>query len=451
MSSPDDGASVRDGSPVHDGSPVRDGSHVRDGSLVDADGLHHAGLAVPIEVRADVETAISEIRAGRLLIVIDDEDRENEGDLVLAADRVSTESINFMARFGRGLICVPMTEQRASKLDLVPMVTENTDPLGTAFTISVDAARDVTTGISVADRTRTIQLLADTAARPSDFIRPGHIFPLIAKVGGVLRRAGHTEATVDLATLAELSPVGVICEILNDDGTMARLPDLVKFAAEHGLKILTIRDLIAYRRRTEDLVKEVARIQLPNRFGPFGMRAFEETLTRDVHLALTLGPIDDGLPVLVRAHSECITGDLFHSFRCDCGEQLEAALEMIRSEGRGVLLYMRQEGRGIGLINKLKAYELQEHGLDTVEANQKLGFKADLRDYGIGAQILVKLGLSRIALITNNPRKIIGLAAYGLEITERVEMRMKSRPENRKYLEVKRDKLGHMLRFLGEP
>ncbi len=407
-------------------------------------------LEVPAGVRATVADAIEEIRAGRLLIVVDDEDRENEGDLIVAADKVTPEAINFMAKHGRGLICVPMAESRASRLDLVPMVTEGNDPLGTAFTISVDASRDVTTGISIADRTRTIRLLADPAAKPGDFVKPGHIFPLLAKVGGVLQRAGHTEAAVDLAQAAGLAPVGVICEILNDDGSMARLPDLIAFAAQHQMKILTIRDLIAWRRRKEDLVKEVARIQLPSRFGAFTLRAFEETLTGDVHLALTIGDLKSSPPPLVRAHSECITGDLFHSFRCDCGEQLEAAMEMIRNEGSGVLLYMRQEGRGIGLVNKLKAYELQEKGLDTVEANQKLGFKADLRDYGIGAQILVKLGLERIRLITNNPRKIIGLAAYGLEVVERVEMHLESRPENRRYLEVKRDKLGHMLRHLGE-
>jgi 3,4-dihydroxy 2-butanone 4-phosphate synthase/GTP cyclohydrolase II len=398
-----------------------------------------------------VEAAIELIRAGRMIIVVDDADRENEGDLVIAAEHASVEAVNFMARFGRGLICVPMTEKRADELELVPMVLEGNDPLGTAFTISVDASRGVTTGISAADRAATIRALANPASTANDFVKPGHIFPLVAKAGGILRRAGHTEAVVDLAEMSGLTPMGVICEILNDDGTMARMPDLVRFASEHDLSIITIQDLIAHRRRTEVLVERVASISLPNRFGAFRLHAFEEKLTRDIHLALTLGLVDDGGPVLVRAHSECITGDLFHSFRCDCGEQLEAALDMINQEGRGVLLYMRQEGRGIGLRNKLKAYELQEKGLDTVEANAKLGFKPDLRDYGIGAQILVKLGVTRLRLITNNPRKIIGLSAYGLTVEERVEMHLESRPENRRYLEAKRDKLGHMLRFLGEP
>lgn len=398
-----------------------------------------------------VAEAIEHIRAGKMIIAVDDADRENEGDLMIAAETASVEAVNFMARYGRGLICVPMTEERANALELVPMVTEGTDPLGTAFTISVDAVKGVTTGISASDRANTIRALADTTSVPSDFSKPGHIFPLVAKKGGVLRRAGHTEAAVDLAALAGLEPMGVICEILNDDGTMARMPDLVRFAREHDLAIIAIQDLIAHRRRTEDLVVKVASIVLPNRFGDFRLHAFEEKLTGDIHLALALGSIDDGEPVLVRAHSECLTGDLFHSFRCDCGEQMEAALEMINREGRGVLLYMRQEGRGIGLKNKLKTYELQEKGLDTVEANAKLGFKADLRDYGIGAQILVKIGVRRLRLITNNPRKIIGLSAYGLTVEERVEMHMESRPENRRYLEAKRDKLGHMLRFLGEP
>jgi 3,4-dihydroxy 2-butanone 4-phosphate synthase / GTP cyclohydrolase II len=398
-----------------------------------------------------IDEAIALVRSGKMIIVVDDADRENEGDLVIAAEHASVEAVNFMARFGRGLICVPMTEKRADELELVPMVTEGNDPLGTAFTISVDAARGITTWISAADRAMTIRALASSASMSKDFVKPGHIFPLVAKTGGVLRRAGHTEAAVDLAMIAGLTPMGVICEILNDDGTMARMPDLVQFALTHGLSIITIQDLIMARRRTENLVEHVSTISLPNRFGAFRLHAFEEKLTRDVHLALTLGTIDDGAPVLVRAHSECITGDLFHSFRCDCGEQLEAALDMINQEGRGVLLYMRQEGRGIGLRNKLKAYELQEKGLDTVEANAKLGFKADLRDYGIGAQILVKLGVKRLRLITNNPRKIIGLSAYGLTVEERVEMHLESRPENRRYLEAKRDKLGHMLRYLGEP
>ena len=397
-----------------------------------------------------IPEAIDAIRSGQMIIVVDDAERENEGDLIVAAEKVTPEAVNFMAKFGRGLICVPITEERAAQLDLVPMVTDGKDPLGTAFTISVDAVKDTTTGISVADRTATIRALADSASTPLTFSRPGHIFPLIAKAGGVLRRAGHTEAAVDLASLAGLAPAGVICEIMNDDGGMARMHDLETFAAEHELHIITIQDLIAYRRRTEDLIQLAADIQLPTRFGLFNVKAYEEILTHDIHLALIRGNVSDGLPVLVRAHSECLTGDLFHSFRCDCGDQLEASLEQIDSEGRGVLLYMRQEGRGIGLRNKLKAYELQEKGLDTVEANARLGFKPDLRDYGIGAQILVKLGVTQLRLITNNPRKIIGLSAYGLTVVERVEMKHPVRNENRKYLEAKRDKLGHLLRFIGE-
>jgi len=397
-----------------------------------------------------VVEAIEEIKNGRMLIVIDDEDRENEGDIIIAAEKITEEAVNFMAKEARGLICVPMTAERAKALELIPMVSNSTDPFGTAFTISVDAARDTTTGISIADRTKTIRLLADPLAKPQDFIRPGHIFPLIAKNGGVLRRAGHTEAAVDLATLAGLSPVGTICEILNEDGTMARLPDLEKFAEKFDLKILTIHDLIAYMRRTKELIQKIAEIRLPTRFGEFKMHAFEEILTGEIHIALVKGEIITSSPVLVRVHSECLTGDIFHSARCDCGEQLEASMKLISESGSGIVLYMRQEGRGIGLKNKLKAYELQEKGLDTVEANITLGLPPDLRDYGIGAQILVKLGVEKIRLITNNPRKIVGLSAYGLSVIERVEIGQFIKKENKHYLETKRDKLGHFIDLITE-
>jgi 3,4-dihydroxy 2-butanone 4-phosphate synthase/GTP cyclohydrolase II len=395
-----------------------------------------------------VPEAIAAIRDGRILVVVDDEDRENEGDLIIAAERVTPEAVNFMATHGRGLICVPLTEERARALELMPMVARGTDPLGTAFTVSVDAARGTTTGISIAERTTTIRGLANPAAVAIDFLRPGHIFPLVARTGGVLRRAGHTEAAVDLARMAGLDPSGVICEILNEDGSMARLPDLERFAETHDLRILTIRDLIEHRRKNEELVEEVAGIRLPTRFGLFNLRAFEDRISGEMHLALIRGTVDDGAPVLCRVHSECLTGDLFHSQRCDCGDQLEVALETIAREDRGILLYMRQEGRGIGLKNKLKAYELQEKGCDTVEANSMLGFKPDLRDYGIGAQILVRLGVRRLRLITNNPRKIIGLSAYGIEVTERVPLELGACDENRRYLEAKRDKLGHLLHTL---
>jgi len=398
----------------------------------------------------NVIEAIEELRQGKMLIVVDDEDRENEGDLIIAGEKVTESAINFMAKNGRGLICVPMAEEIAKKLELVPMVNEGTDPLGTAFTISVDAAQETTTGISVADRTKTIRALSNPDSKPQDFVRPGHIFPLIAKKGGVLRRAGHTEASVDLAVLAGLRPIGVICEILNDDGTMARMPDLEKFSKLYDLKILTIQDLIAYLRRTKELVSKISEIRLPTRYGEFKMTAYEEILTGEIHLALVYGELKISEPVLVRVHSECLTGDIFHSSRCDCGEQLESSMRLIAKEGSGVILYMRQEGRGIGLKNKLKAYELQEKGLDTVEANQELGFAPDLRDYGIGAQILVKLGLTRIKLITNNPRKIIGLSAYGLTVAERIDIGQFVKKENQRYLETKRDKLGHLIEIMAE-
>ncbi|MDA8228631.1 MAG: bifunctional 3,4-dihydroxy-2-butanone-4-phosphate synthase/GTP cyclohydrolase II [Desulfitobacterium hafniense] len=391
-----------------------------------------------------IEEAIEDIRAGKMIVVVDDEDRENEGDLLMAADKVTPEAINFMAINGRGLICVPLTPSRIEELQLDPMVQQNTDPHGTAFTVSVDAASS-TTGISAHERAATVQVLLDPASKPQDLRRPGHIFPLKAKEGGVLVRAGHTEGAVDLARLAGLTPAGVICEIMNEDGTMARVPDLLKFVEHHGLKIITLKDLISYRRKTEKLVERVIGISLPTDFGEFKAIGYHSILDNQEHLALVKGTVDDGEPVLVRVHSECLTGDVFHSRRCDCGDQLTAALEQIEREGRGVLLYMRQEGRGIGLLNKLKAYKLQEEGKDTVEANLALGFPPDLRDYGVGAQILVDLGITEVQLMTNNPRKIVGLDGYGLEVVSRVPIEMPAKPENIRYLNTKRTKLGHYL------
>ncbi len=406
--------------------------------------------SAPAPLFVDSDGAIEEIRQGRILIVVDDEQRENEGDLVMAAEFATPEKIAFFVRHTSGVICVSMPAERCDALHLPLMVERNEESFRTAFTDSVDLARGVTTGISAQDRAATIRALADPATKPADLARPGHIFPLRARPGGVLQRAGHTEAAVDLARLAGLHPVGVLCELVNEDGTMSRLPDLRRFAEAHGLKIATIRDLIAHRRRTEELIRPIAVVKLPTRVGEFQLKAFEETLTREIHLALVKGDVSDGGAVLVRVHSECLTGDLFHSFRCDCGDQLETSMEMIQNEGRGVLLYMRQEGRGIGLHAKLKAYELQEKGLDTVEANEQLGFKADLRDYGIGAQILVRLGVKRIRLVTNNPRKIIGLEGYGLSVVERVPIQECVRDENRRYLAAKREKLGHLLEDLAE-
>lgn len=391
-----------------------------------------------------IEEAIEDIREGKMIVVVDDEDRENEGDLLMAAEKVTPEAINFMATYGRGLICVPLTAERIQALNLVPMVTHNTDPHGTAFTVSVDGYLS-TTGISAYERAATVKILVDPESRPEDLRRPGHIFPLKAREGGVLVRAGHTEGAVDLARLAGLQPAGVICEIMNEDGTMARVPDLMKFVEKHELKIITIKDLIRYRRQTEKLVQRIESVHLPTDFGDFRAVGYQSLLDGQDHLALVKGEVDDGDPVLVRVHSECLTGDVFHSRRCDCGDQLAAALEQIEKEGRGVLLYMRQEGRGIGLLNKLKAYKLQEEGKDTVEANLALGFPADLRDYGVGAQILVDLGITKVRLMTNNPRKIVGLEGYGLEVVERVPMEMPAKPENERYLSTKKMKLGHYL------
>ena len=388
---------------------------------------------------------LEELRAGRLVIVVDDGDRENEGDLVMAAPFVTPEHISFMARFGRGIICVPMEAQRLDALRLHPMVSPSEDPMKTAWTISVDAKRGVTTGISAHDRAHTVQVLLDPNARPDDLTRPGHLFPLRAKEGGVLRRAGHTEAAVDLARLTGVYPAGLICEIMTDDGTMARTTELLAFAAQHRLKICTIASLIDYRRRLEKLIRRVVTATLPTPAGEFTLALYETTVDDREYVALIRGRVDDGAPVLVRVHSQCLTGDVFGSFRCDCGVQLRGSMERIAQEGRGVILYISQEGRGIGLVNKLKAYALQDRGLDTVEANLALGFSPDLRDYGIGAQILVDLGLRELRLLTNNPRKIVGLEGYGLRVVERVPIETVARPENAKYLETKREKLGHLL------
>jgi len=395
-----------------------------------------------------VEEAIEEIRQGRMVIVVDDEDRENEGDLVMAAEKATAEHITFMAVHARGLICVPMTEARLRELELPLMTQENTETMKTAFTISVDAV-GVTTGISAAERAMTIRKLADPNSKPQDFLRPGHIFPLQAKEGGVLRRAGHTEAAVDLAVLAGLNPAGVICEIMNDDGTMARVPQLHAFARTHGLKLITIADLIRYRRLREKLVERVAEAQLPTEYGEFRVVAYRTRPGGSGALALVKGDVNGAEDVLVRVHSGCVTGDVLGSLRCDCGEQLKAALKRIEAEGTGVLVYLPEhEGRGVGLLNKIRAYALQDLGQDTVEANESLGFPADLRDYGTGAQILADLGLSTIRLLTNNPRKIVGLEAHGLQVTERVPLQMPPHPENARYLEAKRSKLGH---WIDEP
>jgi 3,4-dihydroxy 2-butanone 4-phosphate synthase / GTP cyclohydrolase II len=394
-----------------------------------------------------VEDAIQDIRDGKLVIVADDEDRENEGDLVCAASAITPDLVNFMAMHGRGLICVAMTDERAEELDLAPMTKRNQDFMGTAFTVSVDAHPrfGVTTGISAHDRAKTIELLVDPATQPNDLRRPGHVFPLRAVPGGVLRRVGQTEASVDLARLAELPPVGVICEILNDDGTMARRPELEVFARAHGLKFITVAQIVAYRLRHERLVHRIAEANLPTPYGEFRVIAFENQVDQREHVALVKGEISGMKDVLVRMHSECLTGDIFHSQRCDCGEQLHAAMRRIDEAGSGALIYLRQEGRGIGLANKIRAYSLQDAGQDTVEANESLGFKPDLRDYGIGAQILLDLGLSSIRLLTNNPRKVVGLEGYGLTIAGREPLQVAPGTFNRMYLDTKRSKLGHLL------
>jgi 3,4-dihydroxy 2-butanone 4-phosphate synthase/GTP cyclohydrolase II len=400
---------------------------------------------------ATVEEAIEDIRAGRMVVVCDDEDRENEGDLTMAAQFATPEAINFMAKEGRGLICLSLTPDRCNDLGLDLMAAKNESPFETAFTVSVEAREGVTTGISAADRARTIQVAIDPATAPRDLVQPGHVFPLKAKPGGVLERTGQTEAAVDLARLAGLNPSGVICEVMNDDGTMARVPDLVGYCERHGLKMITVADLIAYRRKHDKLVERVVSTRLPTAFGEFTVVGYRSLVDDKHHVAMVKGDVAGDDDVLVRVHSECLTGDVFHSLRCDCGEQLESALAMIEGEGEGVLLYLAQEGRGIGLLNKLKAYKLQDGGLDTVDANLELGLPVDLRDYGIGAQILVDLGLTSIRILTNNPKKIRGLEGYGLSVTEQVPIVHDPNPENEAYLRAKRDRMGHTLHHQGLP
>ena len=401
-------------------------------------------VSFPNSPFAKIEDAIEDIKAGRMVIVVDDENRENEGDFIMAAEKVTPEAINFMAKEGRGLICLALTEDRFHELKL-ELPLQNTSKHGTNFGVPIDAVQGTTTGSSAYDRAHTIKVAIDPRTRPEDLARPGHVYTLMAKNGGVLRRAGHTEASVDLARLAGLTPAGVLCEIMDDDGHMARLPKLVEIAKRFDMKIISIADLIEYRRKREKLIEKVVEVNLPTRWGFFKLHAYRDILTDEVHVALVKGEVKGKKNVLVRVHSECLTGDVFGSLRCDCYDQLHTAMEMINREGQGVLLYMRQEGRGIGLLHKLKAYRLQEMGLDTVEANEVLGLPADLRDYGIGAQILVDLGLTTIRLITNNPRKIVGLEGYGLKVVERVPIVMPPREENFRYLQVKRDKLGHLI------
>ena len=402
-------------------------------------------------VFSTVEEALEEIRQGRMVVVCDDEDRENEGDLTMAAQFVTPQAINFMATHGRGLICLSLTSERCDELGLDLMAAKNESPFETPFTVSIEAAEGVTTGISAADRARTIQVAIDPDSTPRDVVQPGHVFPLKSKPGGVLERTGQTEAAVDLARLAGLNPSGVICEIMNEDGTMARVPDLVPYCRQHGLKMITVADLIAYRRRHDKLIERVVSTKLPTEFGDFTAVGYRALLDDKHHVAMVKGDVSSKEDVLVRVHSECLTGDVFHSLRCDCGEQLISALSMIEQEGAGVLLYLSQEGRGIGLLNKLRAYKLQEEGLDTVAANLKLGLPADLRDYGIGAQILSDLGLTSIRILTNNPKKIIGLEGYGLSVTEQVPIRTTPNPHNQAYLDAKRDKMGHVLHHQGLP
>jgi 3,4-dihydroxy 2-butanone 4-phosphate synthase / GTP cyclohydrolase II len=396
-----------------------------------------------------VEDAIEDIRAGRMVVVCDAEDRENEGDLTMAAQFATPEAINFMAKEGRGLICLTLTPQRCDELGLELMAAKNESPFQTAFTVSIEAREGISTGISAHDRARTIQVAIDPKSRPIDLVQPGHIFPLKAKSGGVLERTGQTEAAVDLARLAGLNPSGVICEVMNEDGTMARVPDLVPYCERHGLRMITVADLIAYRRRHDKLVERVVEARLPTEFGEFDVVGFRSLVDKKHHIAMVKGEVAGKADVLVRVHSECLTGDVFHSMRCDCGQQLETALRQIEDEGEGVLLYLAQEGRGIGLLNKLRAYKLQEEGLDTVDANIELGLPADLRDYGIGAQILVDLGLSTIRLLTNNPKKIAGLEGYGLRVTENVPIVHPATEHNLAYLQAKRDRLGHLLHHQG--
>lgn len=397
-----------------------------------------------------VEIAIEEIKKGNMVIVVDDENRENEGDFIMAAEKVTPEDINFMSKHGRGLICMPCKSSRLDELKIPDMITKNTSKHGTAFTVSVGAKHKISTGISAFDRAATIQTIVDPKTIPEDISMPGHIFPLRARDGGVLKRAGHTEATVDLARLAGLFPAGVLCEIMNDDGTMARLPQLKIIAKKFNMPIVTVASIIEYRRKREKLIERITETKLPTEYGEFDMVVYKSILDDKVHIALQKGKIKDEESVLVRVHSQCLTGDIFRSLRCDCGQQLSKALKMIQDEGKGVLLYMQQEGRGIGLINKLKAYELQDKGLDTIEANKALGFPSDLRDYGIGAQILVDLGLSTIRLMTNNPKKVVGLEGYGLKITERVPIEIKPNKENIRYLQTKRNKLSHLISNVKE-
>jgi 3,4-dihydroxy 2-butanone 4-phosphate synthase/GTP cyclohydrolase II len=400
---------------------------------------------------ATIEEAIEDIRQGKMVVVCDDENRENEGDLTIAAQFVTPEAINFMAKEGRGLICLALTPERCDELGLNLMAAKNESAFETAFTVSIEAhsRHGITTGISAADRARTIQVAIDPQTSPRELVQPGHVFPLKAKAGGTLERVGQTEAAVDLARLAGLIPAGVICEVMNDDGTMARVPDLIPYCERHGLKMITVADLVAYRRRHEKLVERVVSTKLPTAFGDFVAVGYRSLVDNKHHVALVKGDVDGEPDVLVRVHSECLTGDVFHSLRCDCGEQLESALAMIETEGRGVLLYLSQEGRGIGLLNKLRAYKLQEEGLDTVDANLRLGLPADLRDYGIGAQILVDLGLSSIRILTNNPKKISGLAGHGLSVSDQIPIQHQSNPHNEAYLRAKAERLGHMLHHQG--
>ena len=398
---------------------------------------------------ASVEEAIAEIKAGRMVVVVDSPDRENEGDLTLAADHVSPEAINFMAKHARGLICLALEESRCDQLGLYPMTNHNEAPLRTAFTVSVEARTGVSTGISAADRSRTIRVAIDPDAKPGDLVQPGHVFPLRARCYGVLERMGQTEAAVDLARLAGLTPAGVICEIMNDDGTMARVPDLTTYCAQHGLKMITVSDLVAYRRRTERLVERIAIADMPTKYGPFSAYGYRSVIDGQQHVALVCGDVDGAKDVLVRVHSECLTGDVFGSFRCDCGEQLGRAMSQIAQEGTGVLLYLAQEGRGIGLLNKLRAYELQEQGYDTVDANVHLGFPVDSRDYSVGYQILADLGLTSIRVLTNNPRKLEGLDGYGLTVTEQLPIEAEPNTFNAEYLRTKRERMGHILHHQG--